>query len=66
MPLTFLFSSVREHPGGGPTGPMAARSGAYVAGLSQRGPGGLERPEGDLPSQRAATSSGSAGVSAAK
>lgn len=45
---------------------MAARSGAHVAGLSQRGPGGVERPEGDLPSQRAATSPGPAGVSAAK
>lgn len=45
---------------------MAEGAGAHVAGLSERGSGSVERPKGDLPGQRTATSPGPTGISAAK
>lgn len=45
---------------------MAAGAGAHAARVPQRSQGSAERPEGDLPGQRGAPSSGTATVQAAQ
>lgn len=56
----------REHPAGGPAGPVAARAGVHAARLPVGGPRCPQRPEGDLPGEGAAPPAGAAGVPAAE
>lgn len=56
-----MFSS-REHPAGGPAGPVAAGAGGHAAGLPGRGQRRAQRPEGDLPGEGAEAPPGTAGV----
>lgn len=62
----FPFLSSREHPAGGPAGPVAAGAGVHAAGLPGRGPRRAQRPEGDLPGEGAEAPPGAAGVPAAQ
>lgn len=62
----FTLCSCREHPAGGPAGPVAAGAGVHAAGLPGRGPRRTQRPEGDLPGEGAEAPPGAAGVPAAQ
>lgn len=56
----------REHPAGGPAGPVAAGAGVDAAGVPGRGPRRAQCPEGDLPGEGAETPPRAAGVPAAE
>lgn len=68
-PLIFflvIFFPAREHPAGGPAGPVAEGARVYAAGLPVCGPWCTQRPERDLPGEGAEAPSGAAGVPAAQ